>query len=253
MKWIIILSLFVNCAWAKSSSSVLVYNQTTGTVLVSQGTQNIRPLASITKLMTALVALDAGLDLNRKLTLSSNWPAVLPRKIYTRQELLIAMLVRSDNAAAETLAADYPGGRAAFLQEMNLRAKTLGMNNTHFSDASGLSNENKSTALDIHRLLVAASFQPFIRENSPKRQAEFETVLKKKTHTIILQNTNGPALFEFENIVITKTGLTTAAGWCVAVLVEQDNQTYAVVILGAKTKQDRLDRLKEIMYTYIIK
>jgi D-alanyl-D-alanine endopeptidase (penicillin-binding protein 7) len=249
---LLVVTLFFSVS-AIANTSMLVYNQTTGTVLLSQGTQTIRPLASITKLMTALVALDAGLDLNRKLTLSSNWPAVLPRKLYTRQELLIAMLVRSDNAAAETLAADYPGGRTAFLQEMNLRAKTLGMHNTHFSDASGLSNDNKSTALDIYRLLGAASFQPFIRENSPKRQAEFETVLKKKPHTIILQNTNSPALFEFENIVITKTGLTTAAGWCVAVLVEQDNQTYAVVILGAKTKQDRLDRLKEIMYTYIIK
>lgn len=253
MKLFVILFLFVNVAWAKTEPSILVYNQTTGTLIISQSTQEIRPLASITKLMTAIVALDSGLDLNRKLPLLSNWPAVLPRKTYTRQELLMAMLIRSDNAAAETLAADYPGGRVAFLQEMNLRAKTLGMVNTHFDDASGLSKTNTSTALDIQRLLVAASLQPFIREHSAKRQAEFETVVKKQTRTLVLENTNGPALFEFENIIITKTGLTTPAGWCVAVVVEQQNQTYNIIILGAKNKKDRLDKLKEIMYTYIIK
>jgi D-alanyl-D-alanine endopeptidase (penicillin-binding protein 7) len=252
-KLLIALLFFVNLAWARAEPSILVYNQTTGTLIVSQSTQEIRPLASITKLMTALVALDSGLELSRKITLVSNWPAVLPRKSYTRQELMIAMLIRSDNAAAETLAADYPGGRAAFLQSMNIKAKTLGMVNTHFDDASGLSKTNISTALDIQRLLVTASLQPFIREHSSKRQAEFETVVKKKTQIIVLENTNNPALFEFENIIITKTGLTFAAGWCLAVVVEQQNQTYTIVILGAKNKQDRLDKLKEIMYTHIIK
>jgi glycosyltransferase involved in cell wall biosynthesis len=110
-----------------------------------------------------------------------------------------------------------------------------------------------------HRVYAACSFLVnadvicYLDEDNFFEPNHIETVVKKQTRTLVLENTNGPALFEFENIIITKTGLTTPAGWCVAVVVEQQNQTYNIIILGAKNKKDRLDKLKEIMYTYIIK
>jgi D-alanyl-D-alanine carboxypeptidase len=108
-------------------------------MLISQQAHEQRALASITKLMTALVALDTGYALERPVPLNRRWSTVLPARSYTRGELMTAMLVRSDNSASETLAEDYPGGREEFIREMNERARKLGMLSTHFEDASGLS------------------------------------------------------------------------------------------------------------------
>ena len=258
MRFVVVFLLLINTCWAKPKPpvglepSVLLYNQTTGAKIVDQNTDQVRALASITKLMTAIVAIDSGISLYEQLPLYHKLGSLLPRKSWTREELLTAMLVRSDNAASETLARDYPGGREGFMFAMNAKAIQLGMHNTHFDDPSGLSPLNTSTANDITKLLLASAKYDIIRQNSIKKQAIFETKVKKTVRTIKLEHTSAPYLFQFDNIVVTKTGLTTPAGWCVALLVEQKGQTFLIVVLGSKTKQQRLDKVKEIMYNHVI-
>ena len=230
--------------------TVLLYNQTTQQTVINQNADMVRSIASITKLMTAIVVLDRKEDLYEQLPLYSRLGSLLPRKNYTREELLTAMLVKSDNAAAETLAGARD--RQAFLADMNAKARQLGMLNTHFDDASGLIASNTSTAWDLVKLLQASAKYDFIRTTSTKKQAIFETKVKQRVRTIRLEHTSAPYLFQFDNIVVTKTGLTNAAGWCVALQVEQRGQVYQIVVLGSKTKQQRLDKVKDLMYNHII-
>jgi len=252
MRFVAAFVIFISTTCWSAEPSIVLINQTTDKTVISQATDQVRPFASITKLMTAIVALESGREMYALLPLYSRLGSLLPRKRYTREELLTAMLVRSDNAAAETLAEDYPDGRSGFLKAMNRKAQDLGMTNTKFIDPSGLSVFNVSTADDIVKLLKISATNSFIRETSVKKQAIFETQAKKQIRKIILPNTNSPVLFEFDNIVVTKTGYTNPAGWCVGLVVEQKGQTFYIVILGAKNKQERLDKIKNIMYNHII-
>ena len=239
MKLLIALLLVVNTAWARNEPSLLLLNTTTGHALISQQIQEQRPLASITKLMTALVALDTGYALERPVPLNRRWSTVLPARSYTRGELMTAMLVRSDNSAAETLAGDYPGGRDEFIREMNEHAHKLGMRNTHFEDASGLSPNNVSSAHDIAILVTEALKQDYMRRTTVIKHTEIEIPGKKRPVKIQINNTNTPLLGAYDNAVLSKTGLTSKAGFCVAMALEQEGQQYIIVVLGAKNKQER--------------
>jgi D-alanyl-D-alanine endopeptidase (penicillin-binding protein 7) len=248
----LLLMMVCGSVWAKPlPQSVLLYNDTTGHHLIQSNADTVRPIASITKLMTAMVALDHDKDLTRTLKSVGKVGGVLPRGTWTRGEVMHAMLIRSDNDAAETLAADYPGGRSAFLAAMNAKAVLLNMPNANFGDPSGLDSKNVTTLFGVKRLLLASSEYPIIREISVKKQALFDQRFKKKIRKIELPNTNKELLFEFDNIVITKTGLTTPAGWCLGMVVEQKGQKYVVVILGARNKLERLKLAREIMYNNI--
>ena len=239
MKILIALLLVVNTAWARNEPSLLLLNTTTGHSLISQHADEQRALASITKLMTALVALDTGFALERPVPLNRRWGGVLPARSYTRGELMTAMLVRSDNSAAETLAGDYPGGRQEFIQEMNDRARRMGMVNTHFEDASGLSANNVSSAQDIVLLVREALKQDYMRRTTTIKHTEIEIPGKKKSTRIQINNTNTPLLGVYDSAVLSKTGLTSRAGFCVAMALEQDGQQYIIVVLGAKNKAER--------------
>jgi D-alanyl-D-alanine endopeptidase (penicillin-binding protein 7) len=237
--------------------SILLMNVTENKVVVGENLNVTRQLASITKLMTAMVALDYSTDLTRKLKLKKGIKSSLPPKEYTRSELFHAMLIRSDNAAAETLASDYPGGREKFLHAMNEKAKKLSMMNTIFQDASGLSSNNVSTANDVADMVIAASNYPIIRETSIKKHAYIEAYNKKRMRTLVLNNTNREILFRFDNIVVSKTGYTTPAGFCVGLMVETKEKTvinhHVIVVLGAKNPKERVDTVKDIMYNEILK
>ncbi len=249
---LVFLLVFCGSAWSKSPpQSVLLYNETTGHHLIETNPNTVRSIASITKVMTAMVALDYDQDITRPLKLVGKTRGVLPRGTWTRGEVLQAMLVRSDNDAAETLAADYPGGRTAFLAAMNAKAALLDMPHANFSDASGLDNRNVTTLIGVKRLLLASAEYPLIKEISVKKQALFEQRFKKKIRKIELPNTNKDLLFEFDNIVVSKTGLTTPAGWCVGMIVEHKQQVFVVIILGAKNKLERLKLAREILYNNI--
>jgi D-alanyl-D-alanine endopeptidase (penicillin-binding protein 7) len=249
MKLLIAFLLVVNTAWARNEPSLLLHNTNTGHTLISQNAQDARPLASITKLMTALVALDTGYALERPVPLNRRWSTVLPARSYTRGELMTAMLVRSDNSAAETLAGDYPGGREEFIREMNDRAHRLGMLNTQFEDASGLSPNNISTAGDIAILVKEALKQDYMRRTTTIQHTEIEVPGKKRPIKIQINNTNSPLLGAHDSTVLSKTGLTSRAGWCVAMAFEQEGQQYIVVVLGAKSKQERTKMVERTLAT----
>lgn len=250
MKKLIFAFFVMFAATAQSAQSLLVYNNTTGQMVYEQDIERIRPIASVTKLMTAMVALEYDKDLSRRLTLSKRVGGTIPRQTYTRYELLTAMLVRSDNAAAETLAGDYPGGRSAFIQAMNKRATDYRMINTHFDDPTGLSALNVSTAHEVAQMVEAASGYWVIRELSTRKDADFKTASKKKTRTLTLHNTNTAILREYKSVVVSKTGFTSRAGWCVAMFVEQ-NDNYTVVVLGSDSKQHRIKTADWLMYNHL--
>lgn len=258
IKYFFLALLISTAAWGKSKPvntqdpSVVVYNITQGKMEYSRNYDVVRPIASVTKIMTAMITLDYDKDLGRTLKLSKRVGGHVPVQNYNRWQLLQAMLVRSDNAAAETLADDYPGGRAAFISKMNSQAQEWGLKNTRFEDPTGLGANNTSTAEEVASLMETSAAYWVIQEISTRKQIAVETQFKKRIRTINLNNTNSPLLFEFDNIVISKTGLTSRAGWCVGLVVNQNRQRYAIVVLGAKTKQDRFRTVEQVMYNHVI-
>jgi D-alanyl-D-alanine endopeptidase (penicillin-binding protein 7) len=238
---------------AIQDASYLVYNDTKSTYEYEKNIDRVRPIASVTKLMTAMVALNYDLNMNRELKIQSKVGGTLPRSgKYTRHELFSAMLVRSDNSAAETLASDYPGGREAFIKEMNKFSNYIGMKNTNFDDPTGLSATNTSTATDVAMMIAKAAQYTLIRETSTKKQIEIETQYKRKIRKLILNNTNKPVLFSFDDIVVSKTGFTSRAGYCLGLAVERNGQRYSVVILGSRNKQARISKAEDILYNHIV-
>ena len=221
-------------------------------IIKGQNIQQVRSLASITKLMTAVVALDYTTDMEKKLTLSNKAGSRLPRSEYTRGELFHAMLIKSDNAAAETIAADYPGGREKFITDMNIRAITMGLKNTHFNDPTGLNTGNVSTAEEVSHLVVGAAFYPMIRDISTKKESTILIQVKRKDRPVVLSNTNRVLLREFDSILLSKTGFTNPAGFCVAILIEHPvkNEMHhqVIVVMGAKNTTQRVDTVKRMMY-----
>ena len=262
MKYILSILLVVFCCstlakqakhiQSRVEPSVLVLNLNTNQVAYSSNADQVRAIASITKLMTAMITLDYDKNLDRKLMLDTRVASHLPKQFYSRRELLTAMLVQSDNAAAETIANDYPGGRNEFIWQMNQRAKQWEMFDTAYRDPSGLDNGNISTTHDLASLLEAAMGYWVIEEASKTKHVAFETKYKNRIRTINLAHTSGALLFAFDRVIISKTGLTNAAGWCASMIVEQNHQQYAVIVLGSRNKQDRLNTVKNIMYNRVL-
>jgi D-alanyl-D-alanine endopeptidase (penicillin-binding protein 7) len=221
-------------------------------ILKGQNIEQVRALASITKLMTAMVALDYSTEMDKVLTLSNKAGSKLPKREYTRGQLFHAMLIKSDNAAAETIAADYPGGREKFITDMNIRATMMGLKNTHFNDPTGLNNGNVSTAEDVSNMVVGAAFYPHIRHISTKKESTILIQVKRQELPVVLSNTNRVLLREFDSILLSKTGFTNPAGFCVAILIEQQvkNEIHhqVIVVMGAKNTAQRVDTVKRMMY-----
>ena len=251
MRYLLLTLLFVLSTVHAREPSVYVYNETTDRVEYQRNSTEYRPIASITKLMTAMVALDHSKDLFRQLPLNTTVKSNLPRGTYTRQELFNAMLVRSDNAAAETLAEDYPGGRKEFIWRMNQQAREWGINAV-FRDPTGLDSHNMATAGDIGTMAAYAAGYWVIRDTSVKKTVAFERKFKKRLRTIQLNNTNRPLLIEFDEIIASKTGFTNPAGYCVALVVEHQKQRQVIVVLGEKNKARRIDTVQDIMYNHVL-
>ena len=227
---LLILLTVVASVQASESHTVLVYNVGTKETVLSENADVIRPMASITKLMTAMIALDR-YELSDKLPTGKKSRA-------TVEQLLIKLLVRSDNGAAEVLARNYPQGRTAFIRAMNDRSAQLGLVDTKFSDPSGLM-PNTSTAKELVKLVAASGNYNFIRRISSQPAIYQTSQVKKKTKTVTLSNTNSNILFEFNNILVSKTGFTYKAGRCLAMLVDKNGQEHVIIILGERTKQSR--------------
>jgi D-alanyl-D-alanine endopeptidase (penicillin-binding protein 7) len=234
-----------NTAAHAREPTVLVYNINAQRTEQSQHVDQVRSMASVTKLMTAMVALDHNRNLQQTVMLGKHTGSRLPPGLYTREQLLLAMLVSSDNGAAEAIAQDYPGGRFAFVTEMNRYAKMWDLGDTKFVDPSGLGVFNVTTAQDLSEMVQIAANYWFIREASNQ-----STVLLKKLDKIgggpvSLVHTSRPLLAEFDRVGVSKTGFTNPAGWCVAMLVERNKQQYVVIVLGASTKLDRSAIIKK--------
>lgn len=200
----------------------------------------IRPIASITKLFTANTILREGLDLNEKVKVQGKAGGRFPKgTMVSRNDLLKAMLISSDNLAAETLANTFPGGFDAFIRETNRWVRGFGMVHTEIVDASGLLPGNVSNVDNLVMLLYRIKDIPEIRKIASDRTETLSLPKgKKRTIKINLHNTN-PTLFQFDNILVSKTGFTNPAGRCVVMLVDKGEHLYAVVILGQKNIQDR--------------
>ncbi len=230
------------------SASVLVVNHGTGEPLYAKNPQVEVPIASITKLMTAMVSLDAGLPLQEEITISSedvdrlkgtgsrlNVGATL-----TREELLHLSLIASENRAAAALSRAYPGGREAFVEAMNRKAARLGMHHTRFVDGTGLSSLNRSTAADLVKLVDAAYRYPLIRKISTTGSYELMLPTSKRVRHLAFNNTNLLTRKDDWEIGVSKTGYISEAGHCLVMQAQIAEQKVIIVLLDSWGKLSRI-------------
>ena len=226
------------------SSAVAVIDQRTGAILYEKNANAVMPIASITKLMTAMVVLDAKPDLDEIMTIShadmdtlkgtSSRLAIGTQ--LTREEMLRLALMSSENRAAAALSRHYPGGRPAFVAAMNAKAHELGLKDTHFADATGLSPANVSSAHDLIGLVAAAHSYPLIREFSTSEQ--YQVAIKGRPQ--IFRNTNALVKSDSWSIGLSKTGFISEAGKCLVMQAWFDNRPTIIVLLDSWGKLTRI-------------
>lgn len=238
MKQLIFTLTLLTCVNSFAASQFVI-NVSKNEVVVDSRSEVVRPIASVTKLMTAIVLLDSNLNLEEKVPYKGF--KSIPGKPRTREELLSLMLIKSDNNAAEALARSYPGGRDSFISMMNKKAQVIGMEFTTYEDPSGIGFKNQSTAKDLSILLKHSNNYSKIREvASMSKYTLIEPVTYKKkkrskTYRVIsVNNTNFRLLNEYNSIQISKTGYTNPAGKCLAMLVNKHGENFAVIILGER-------------------
>lgn len=226
------------------SRSALVMRADTGEVLYQKNAQQTVPIASITKLMTAMVVLDAKQSLDQTIQItkadvdrlrgSSSRLAV--GTVLTRRQAFTLALMSSENRAASALLRNYPGGKAAGVAAMNRKAKALGMTHSRFVEATGLSGDNRSTPSDLARMVRAASRYPHIRNFSTTR----ELTVKVGRYPTLYRNTNPLVRNPAWDIDITKTGYLSEAGRC---LVMQTTITGKPVVMVLMNSSGTLTRV----------
>ncbi len=228
-----------------NARSALVMDAQTGEVLFSKNSNMSVPIASITKLMTAVVTADARLNMSEEITLDSidfagaggkNSSSTLRvGDTMNRAELLLFALMKSENPAAAALARTYPGGRSAFVAAMNAKAKQLGMNSTRYAESTGLDPHNVSSARDLGILVSTASQYGLIRQFSTTPTYDFNLgyrVLKSNNTNALVRNGGW-------NINLSKTGFINEAGRCVVMHTTVNSRPAVVVLLGASSSQAR--------------
>ena len=194
-----------------------------GTILQSENIEQVRPIASITKLMTAMVVLDAKQDLEEKVNK------------YTRAELIQLALVHSDNKAADELCNHYPGGRDTCVRAMNTKAKFMSLQETRFVEPTGLSVFNVSTAREL--VVVVQEAQKYAEIVSASKTSQVKIKLKKKW--LVFNNTN-PIIGKRHNFIVSKTGFINASGGCIVMMLDTDIGRRIVVVLGSKNTRTRI-------------
>ena len=213
----------------------------TGKIIKGENTQEVRSIASISKLITAMIVLDAKQDMDEQLvyrsTLVRKKKKVVdtPTQQFTRAQLLDMAIVHSDNRATQLLCSQYPGGTDACIVAMNIKVIHLGMYSTSMSDPTGLDNRNVSTAEDLIKLVAAAREYPEIINAS--KQSRVEIKIKKKW--FVFNNTN-PMIGKDHRIVISKTGWITASGGCIVMGLDTELGARTVVVLGSKNTHTRI-------------
>ena len=225
------------------SGSALVMDINTGKTLYQKNPAQVRPIASLTKLMTALVVLDARQNLNQTLTIDQNdrdnikhtYSRVRFGTKVSRRDALHLALMSSENRMASALARHYTGGRSAFIRAMNNKARQLGMRNSRFYDSTGLSTRNVSTARDLAKLITAAYRQPLIRQftQDTNKEMRFST----PAYSLMFNNTNPLVKNPDWDVRLSKTGYTDEAGRCLLMRAKPDRQELAIVLLNSVGKR----------------
>ena len=241
-----------------SAHSALVMDQKTGQALLAKNADLQTPIASITKLMTAMLVLDAEQALDERITITQDDRDTLKGtgsrlaigSRYTREQLLHLALIASDNRAAHALGRSYPGGMERFVAHMNRMAQILGMSNTRFVEPTGLSSENRSTALDLAKLVDHAYRNyPEIRHISTAGHYSLgkqRVVLKKKNkkarvlyRPVAFNNTNRFTRAQDWQIGLSKTGFINEAGHCVVMQAIVADREVIIVLLDAQGNNRR--------------
>jgi D-alanyl-D-alanine endopeptidase (penicillin-binding protein 7) len=236
---------------ALRSASVLVIDQSNGAVLFEKNADAQLPIASISKLMTAMVVLDAKPDMNEVLTISQDDLDLVKGthsrlKVgtrLTREEMLRLALMSSENRAAAALSRYYVGGSDAFVAAMNQKAAALGLSDTRFEDPTGLTAANVSSARDLTRLVSAAHGYPLIREYSTT--AEHQVMIAGRPRAF--HNTNSLVRSDGWEIGLSKTGYISEAGKCLVMQAWLNNKPLIIVLLDSWGRQTRIgdaNRLK---------
>ncbi len=236
------------------SSSALVLDQSTGQPVLEKHPDSVVPIASISKLMTAMVVLDAKLDLQEVISIgdqdidglkgtSSRLPV---GTTMTRETAMLLALMSSENRAANALGRHYPGGLPAFVAAMNRKAQSLGMIHSHFQEPTGLSSNNVSTAHDLARMVSAAARYPEIRAFSTTAEAKVELNGRVRD----FGNTNALVRSDRWEIGVSKTGYISEAGRCLVMQARVADKPVVIVLLDSAGKMTRVgdaNRIKRWM------
>jgi D-alanyl-D-alanine endopeptidase (penicillin-binding protein 7) len=238
MKKLLLLICFISTG-VYAGGAYALYDYEDQNFQVSYNTYEVRPIASITKLFSAMTILRSGVDLTEKVKVKGKSTGRFPNgSMVSRHDLMKAMMISSDNRAAETLAETYPGGFSEFIKDTNAYIRGRGLIHTSIEEPTGLSRNNVSTANELLSYLGAIKDNEALRKYADDRTADVLVPKGKKFIHVRLNNTN-PSIFKFDNILISKTGYTNPAGRCVVMLVEKDNKHYGIVVLGQKTVNER--------------
>ena len=249
-KLLLILSLaFAVTAQAKAitAQSYLV-TDTHGQTVIEQNADQRRPIASITKLMTVMVVVDARQSMDEALKLdfklAKKYHTRLPRsvKTLTRKELIDLAMVKSDNFAAYTLCDYFPGGVGACVAAMNAKAATLSMWNTNYTDPTGLEETNVSTAHDLIKLIIMAKSYPEIVD-ATKPSVE----IKVKKHWWQAWNTSPIVRLHDDDVVVSKTGFINSSGGCLVMLMETKLGQRIIALLGSRNTHTRFPEAEELI------
>jgi D-alanyl-D-alanine endopeptidase (penicillin-binding protein 7) len=225
------------------SAAVLVKDQRTGKFLVQKQAEMILPIASITKLMTAMVVLDARMNLQEFITIDPQDVDTLRHShsrlplgtCMMRREALLLALMSSENRAAHALGRTYPGGLGKFVAAMNLKARFLGLSETRFEDPTGISNGNVSSARDLARMVDAAYNYRLIREFTTCKEAS----INSGHRTLEFRNSNRLIRNPHWQIGLSKTGFIEEAGRCLVMQANVAQRPLLIVLLDSQGKLTR--------------
>ena len=251
--------LFNSLSYAKNSNlpdvrsaKAIVVNQKTGEIIYEKSAGSISSIASLTKLMTAMVILDSGVNLDQEIKVTKADIDRIKRtgsripigSKLTRYELLEFALMASDNRAASALSRAYPTGRQGLDDAMNVKAKKLGMFSTNFRDPTGLHKGNTSTAIDLVKMAQAAYQYPLIRKMTTEPQGEIN--YGKRNYKIGFVNTNRVVRKGIWDIGLSKTGFIRESGRCLIMQVIVNNEPVIMVFLNSYGKLTRFADAKRV-------
>ena len=234
-----------------SSQAALIMNNRTGEILYQKNINRVMPIASISKLMAAMVVLDGKQNMNEQVTITESEIDRLKGTssrlsigtTLTRRELLHLGLMSSENRAIHALGRTYPGGMSAFVSAMNAKAASLGMNNTRFYEPTGLDSRNVSTASDLSKLVSAASDYPVIRRDSVSNSGSVYTSTGRQQN---YKNSNALVREGSWNIDLQKTGYIRESGRSMVVKARINNQPITIVLLNSPSSSTRVNDARQI-------